>query len=346
MVGDATISGMDRPGVREQGGGLTSVVVVPPATRVLVLGGSGFIGAEVVTAALNSGIDVSILARHRPSSVAVPWSGHVDWHVGDATVRDDVTRALDGVDWVVDAVACPPPAADSAISGGLALPDGPALTLLLEVLQGAPDIGLTYLSSGGAIYGDFGPRPVTEVGPCTPISRYGKFKLRAEHAIRTHAIRFGTPARIVRVANAYGPAQSSSDGQGLVAACMDAAAGDRRITVFGDGSSMRDYVAVADVASAVMALPPGGSGARTVNVGSGTGHDVRQVIELVADVAGEHLDVTWAPSRPQDVHSIVLDTHRLRGLMPWDPTPLADGLAATWEQRQCTAGRPVGLRTA
>ena len=346
MVGDATIGGMDRPGVREQGGVLSSVVAEPPATRVLVLGGSGFIGAEVVTAALDSGFDVSVLARHRPSSVAAPWSRQVDWHVGDATVRADVTRALDGVDCVVDAVACPPPAADAAISGGRALPDGPALTLLLEVLRGAPDVGLTYLSSGGAVYGDLGPRPVAEGDSCTPISRYGKFKLRAEHAIRTHGTRFGTPTRIVRVANAYGPCQSSSDGQGLVAACMDAAIGDRRVTVFGDGSGMRDYVAVADVASAVMGLPPGGSGPCTVNVGSGTGHDVRQVIDLVADVAGERLDVTWAPSRPQDVLSIVLDTRLLRDLVPWDPMPLADGLAAAWDQRQRTTGRPVGQRTA
>lgn len=346
MLGDATIPYMDRPGARQQGGGLPVVAVAAPADRLLVLGGSGFIGAEVVTTALDAGLDVSVLTRHRPSSVAVPWSGHVDWHVGDATVRADLTRALEGVDWVVDAMACPPPAADSAISGGRAVPDGPALTLLLDVLRDTPGVGLTYLSSGGAVYGDLGPRSVAEVDSCTPISRYGKFKLQAEHTIRTNAIRFGTPTRILRVANAYGPSQSSSDGQGLVAACMDAAAGDRRITVFGDGSSTRDYVAVADVASAVMGLPPGGPGARTVNVGSGTGHDVRQVIDLVTEVTGEEVDVTWAPARPQDVHSIVLDTRRLRRLMHWDPMPLAEGLSVAWDRRQRATWQPVGLRTA
>jgi len=66
----------------------------------------------------------------------------------------------------------------------------------------------------------------------------------------------------------------------------------------------------------------------------------------VTEVTGEEVDVTWAPARPQDVHSIVLDTRRLRRLMHWDPMPLAEGLSVAWDRRQRATWQPVGLRTA
>ena len=194
-------------------------------------------------------------------------------------------------------------------------------------------MGVTYLSSGGTVYGQSDGFPVAEDHPCLPVSLYGMTKLMAEECIRAHGDRFGTPVRILRVSNAYGSTQSASDGQGLIAAGMEAAEADGRLTVFGDGHNVRDYVEVADVASAVVGLPPTYDEDRTVNVGSGTGHDVHAVIALLGEITGARFDVIRSPARPQDVHSIVLDTSRLSRLLTWDPRPLADGVAATWERR-------------
>ena len=306
---------------------------VPWAERMLVIGGSGFLGSEVVRAACEAGLSVSVLARHRLRADDRPWLEEVDWFVGSANEESDLRRALEGVCWVVDAVGCPGPSVTDFSPERTLVKAVPTLSLLLDVLRQTPGVGVTYLSSGGTVYGQSDGLPVAEDHPCVPVSPYGMTKLVAEECIRAHGDRFGTPVRILRVSNAYGPTQSAPDGQGLIAACMEAAEGDGQFTMFGDGHNVRDYVEVADVASAVMGLPPTYDGDRTVNVGSGTGHDGHAVLALLGEITGARFDVTRSPARPQDVHSIVLDTSRLSRLLTWDPRPLADGVAAAWERR-------------
>ncbi len=303
------------------------------ADRVLVVGGSGFIGSEVVRQALDLGMSVSVLARHRTSDRRRPWLDEVDWHVGSATEEVDIRHALADVGWVIDTVGCPPPATADFEPDSMLIQTLPTLSLLLDVLRWFPGVGVTYLSSGGAVYGNPGTRPVHESHRCAPISPYGATKLLAEERIRAHAQRYGIPARILRVSNAYGPLQSASDGQGLIAACMEASLGDRRITLFGDGRNVRDYVEIADVASAVLQLAPTLGAAQTVNVGTGVGLDVRGVVDLVGRVTELELDITWSPARSIDVRDIVLDTTLLQTLVPWEPRSIGDGLASAWRQR-------------
>jgi UDP-glucose 4-epimerase len=95
---------------------------------------------------------------------------------------------------------------------------------------------------------------------------------------------------------------------------------------------VRDFVHVADVAKAVVALRPRRSEPQVVNVGSGLGHSVAQVLSMVEAVTGSELHVQWLPRRPSDVHAIVLDISRLRRLMTWQPRTLEEGIAQTWHE--------------
>ncbi|MGD0883056.1 MAG: NAD-dependent epimerase/dehydratase family protein [Acidimicrobiales bacterium] len=315
------------------------------ADRMLVIGGSGFLGSEVVRAACEAGRSVSVLARHRPDISERPWLGAVDWFVGTATDESDVRRAMEGVGWVVDAVGCPPPAAADFSRASMLVQTVPTLSLLLDILRKTPGVGVTYFSSGGTVYGQTDGRPVTERHPCAPVSPYGMTKLLAEQCLEDYSHRFGIPIRILRVANAYGPAQSASDGQGLIAACVEAALGHGGLTIFGDGGNVRDYVEVADVAAAVMGLPPTLDDHRTVNVGSGTGHRVDEVLALLSEITGARFHVRRLPARPQDVASIVLDTSRLAELIPWNPKPLVDGVGAVWRDRVGRMAAPAAVHT-
>jgi UDP-glucose 4-epimerase len=153
-----------------------------------------------------------------------------------------------------------------------------------------------------------------------------------EKSVDEYAEAYGIPARILRVANAYGPLQSAADGQGIVAVLLEAALTGGQVNIFGDGGSVRDYVHVADVARAVVRLPPDRDDSRVFNVGSGTGVSIRQVLEIVNRVTGSPVAVRWTEERGFDVRSIVLDVTRLNQHLDWEPRDLETGTAQMWNQ--------------
>ncbi len=245
-------------------------------------------------------------------------------------------EALEGVDWVVHAVGCPPPAAltddfDSTTVSVL------GLDTLLEALRRRPGVGLTFVSSGGAVYGDVSHLPVDEETRCRPISAYGLSKLMAEDSIAAYSARYQIPARVLRVSNAYGPRQDAANGQGVIGALLCAASTDRPVPVFDAGRAVRDFVHVGDVAKAVVALRPSQSEPQVVNVGGGAGHSVVQILEMVERLTGARLRIEWRPRRPSDVHSIVLNVSRLNSMMAWQPCDLETGIARIWHELTTSA---------
>jgi UDP-glucose 4-epimerase len=297
--------------------------------RVLVLGGTGFIGSEVVRGCRGAGFEVRAVARRAPNEWACERA--VELVLGEAEDPLLLDRALDGIDWVVHAVGCPPPAAstdhfESTADSVL------GLDTLLEALRVRPGVGLTFVSSGGAVYGDALRLPVDEDMRCRPISAYGLGKLMAEDAIAAYSARYDIPVRILRVANAYGPGQDASSGQGVIGAMLRAAVDGGSVPLFDGGRAVRDFVHVTDVTKAVVALRPGRSEPQVVNVGSGVGHSIAQILSIVEAVTGSDLHIRWLPRRPSDVHAIVLDLTRLRKLMAWHPRVLEDGITQTWQE--------------
>jgi UDP-glucose 4-epimerase len=296
---------------------------------VLVLGGTGFVGSGLARSFRASGWAVRTAARRIPDSA--PVVAHTEHVLGSVEDSTFLHSAMQDVDWVVHAVGCPPPAAstddfDSSPMSVLGLDP------LLESLRERPGVGLTFMSSGGAVYGDVAHLPVGEDTRCRPISAYGLAKLMAEDSIAAYSARYDIPARILRVSNAYGPGQDASNGQGVIAALLQAASTGDPVPVFDGGRAVRDFVHIDDVARAVVALRPNGGDLQVVNVGSGIGHPVTQILEMVERLTGADVNVRWLPRRPWDVHSIVLDVTRLRGMMPWHPRGLEEGIARTWER--------------
>jgi len=94
---------------------------------------------------------------------------------------------------------------------------------------------------------------------------------------------------------------------------------------------VRDFVHVTDVTKAVVTLRPDRSEPQVVNVGSGVGHSISQILSIVEAVTGSDLEISWLPRRPSDVREIVLDVTRLQKLMAWHPRMLEDGITQTWQ---------------
>lgn len=307
---------------------------------VAVLGGTGLIGAAVARAFLDAGASVTVLARNEPDPRRAGALDGATVVTGDAISPTVLHDALDGASHVVDALGAPHPAASARAPVAQFDAELPGVLGILDELRQRPGVGLTYLSSGGAIYGNAETLPVAEDTECHPISPYGVTKLAAERYVLLSSRRDGVPVRILRVANAYGPLQRPRTGQGLIAALLHAAETQTPVDLFGDGSTLRDYVHVADVAAATVQLAANDGIELVVNVGSGVGHTVDEVLELAERVTGTTIEVRRLDARPTDVRGVVLDVKRLSSLMTWEPQSLEFGMADAW--RQWTAWRHAG----
>jgi UDP-glucose 4-epimerase len=303
---------------------------------VLVVGG-GFLGSHVAGTLAAHGLPTTVLTRTPPSPATEARLGATALRIGDAADTAALTAALDEADHVVwcaggllPADSNDRPAADLTSS---LLP----LLTVLDVLRHRPGVGITFFSSGGTVYGNPHTLPVPETHPARPLTSHGVTKVAAEHYLALYGDVYGVPSLALRCGNVYGEGQPSDRSQGLIAAALDCARRRRPLTVYGDGSSVRDFIFIDDVVDVVSALLGRTDIPSAINVGSGCGSSVADVLALVERVTGETLELQWQPSRPGDVRRIVLDITRLGSVLPdFEPTPLADGMARMWNQIEHT----------
>lgn len=179
---------------------------------------------------------------------------------------------------------------------------------------------IVFASSGGTVYGPGRAERLSETGACLPISAYGAgkaaFELFAHAFCRVNGISFVS----LRVSNLYGPGQRGDRNQGLVAATIWKALKDERIEIWGDGSAVRDYVYITDVADAFIKATDYAGPAIILNIGSGIGRSVRDVIQTIENVLERKIDVNWRPARAVDVPYNVLDATRAEEVMGWQAT--------------------------
>lgn len=297
--------------------------------RVLVLG-AGFVGSAVTRALLDRACEVLVVTRSQPAKRTIERMDGAEIHIGDATDMGTLAPALAETDEVVYALgASSPVESDMAPADDISLVV-PPLIRLLELLRLRPAIRITFLSSGGTIYGNQNELPIPESAHPQPISSYGIIKLTCEHYIQMYADYYRVNARILRVANAYGPDQPLSRGQGVVARLIHSALTDEVIPIFGLTDAVRDYVYIADVADAVAQLVTRPDGPRLVNVGTGQGHSLAQLLDITRRTTGSRIPIRSLDARSFDVAANVLDISRLRNATDVEPRDLITGLEETW----------------
>jgi UDP-glucose 4-epimerase len=192
--------------------------------------------------------------------------------------------------------------------------------------------GMSYLSSGGTVYGNPNTVPINEAHQTNPISSYGITKLMSEKYINLYSSMYGICTHIVRCANVYGEGQPIGRGQGAVGVFLSRLKQGLPITIYGDGQTVRDYVYIDDVASGVLDLLESHHESLLVNLGTGEGHSLLDLLTLLEQASGLKPELTFAENRNFDVRSNVLDIERIKSLITFEPLSLADGLHKTWER--------------
>lgn len=303
--------------------------------RVLVVGW-GFLGAAVGTRMRDEGMEVIALTRSETARTHAARLRGLEMVVGDAGDPLLLEGAMAGVDHVVYAAGglLPAPAAERPLHDVTSTLS--PLLAILERLRSSPSASLVYLSSGGTVYGNPMRVPAREGDPTRPISAYGVSRLAGELYAEMYGRTYGFPVQIFRIANVYGPGQSPDHSQGAVAVFLHRMATARPIDIVGDGSAIRDYVHVSDVADVITRVVSDRIDVGTVNLGSGRGISVRGLAQKIGRMIGVEPLLRFLPPRAHDVAAITLDIGKLRSLIDYAPIDLHQGLEMTW--RHVAAG--------
>ena len=301
--------------------------------RILVTGGAGFIGSHVADAYLEQGHEVIIvddLSRGSLKNV----NPRAKFYRGDILDR----AFVDSVFAKEKPEVLNHHAAQMDVSRAVREPVWDATVNIigsLNLLQAAVAYSasrIVYASTGGAIYGNPTQLPVSEETPPAPISPYGISKHTVEHYLHLFHVLYNIPYVVLRYGNVYGPRQSSKGEAGVFAIFCEQMLNGEQPVIYGDGSKVRDYIFVSDIARANVAALTHGAG-EIYNVASGTGTRDQDVFDRLRDlVAKEKINPRYASKRPGEVDRIYLDISKAEAGLNWKPTvPLSDGARMTVE---------------
>lgn len=298
--------------------------------RILVLGGCGFIGSHVVDRFLSEGHSVRVLSRG-PEIFRAPLQS-VDYRFGELGNQTFLEESLQGVDIVIHLVSTTTPK-DS--NEDMAFDIESNLIQTVRALRSCVKAGVSkmvYISSGGAIYGNPEKSPVSENAPTAPLCSYGVVKLAVEKYLELFRNLEGFDSVSLRVSNPFGPRQNALGHQGVVAAILDRIHRRQPISVWGDGSVVRDFFYVGDLAEAIFQAAFHDTPSRVINIGSGVGLSLRDLLLVVRKELGLDFEVNYEPGRAFDVREIYLDISRAEAEMGWKPkTDLGGALRTTWD---------------
>jgi UDP-glucose 4-epimerase len=306
--------------------------------RVLVVGGGGFMGQHAVRALLRSGAEVRVLdTSARRSMASAEDDQRLHWIVGDATSDVTIAEAAHSCRIVIFlANVSLPGTSNSDIPEEISSHVYNTLKAA-EVCAAQGVERFVFSSSGGTVYGVDSATPLSEDAVTVPKNAYGVSKLAIELYLRILRTTRSMRTLSLRIANPYGEGQLASRGQGFVAAVMEHIYFQSPLPIWGDGSTIRDFVYVGDVADAFVKAARYRGDASVLNVGSGIGHSLNQIIAKAERITGRQVNAKRDASRAIDVRSNILGITAIRKELQWKPvTGIDEGLEQTaewWDRR-------------
>lgn len=327
-------------------------------SNVLVTGGAGYIGSHACKALAAAGYQPVVFDNlsggHRE---AVRWG---PLEIGDVTDTDALVSVMERhrIESVMHFAAYIS-VGESIVEPSRYYRNNFGGTLSLLAAMTMREVRNLVFSSTAAVYGIPDEVPVPEAAPTVPINPYGWSKLASEQAIADHAVAHGLRFAALRYFNASGADPDGEVGEAhdpethLIPLALEAAKGGAPLSMFGDnyptpdGTCVRDYIHVSDLADAHVAalahLERGRDSAR-LNLGTGAGLSVRQILDSVERVTGRTVPVTLCPRRPGDPPSLVAAADRARDLLGWSPRRSdVDTIVATaWDWHRRDAAKAGG----
>ncbi|MEX2238490.1 MAG: UDP-glucose 4-epimerase GalE [Dehalococcoidia bacterium] len=304
--------------------------------RILVTGGAGFIGSVTVARLVEGGHEVRVFDN---LSTGNREAVHRDAQLieGDLHDYERLIRALEAVEGIIHfaglisvAESVEKPARYYQVNVG-------GTQNLLDAVAAQGNLGAFVFSSSAAVYGEPEKTPIGEDSQLRPLNPYGETKLMTERIVEAYANRFGFTWSALRYFNAAGAHRDLGEAHDpethLIPNVVDAALGRRSLSVYGfdyptpDGTCIRDYIHVADLAEAhAAALETRVSG--PFNLGSGRGYSNLEVIRAVEKAAGKPVEYDRGPRRAGDPAVLVASNEKAKRDLGWEPVRNLEQMAA------------------
>jgi UDP-glucose 4-epimerase len=254
----------------------------------------------------------------------------VEWATGDMLSPHDLARAIDGMDVVVHLVSSTLPKNSNEDAIFDVQSNLVATLQLLNAMVSGKVRRIVFISSGGTVYGIPKYLPIDEKHPTTPLVSYGIIKLTIEKYLLLYERMHGIRTTILRVSNAYGERQRVETAQGAVNVFLHRALQGQDIEIWGDGSATRDFIHVRDVAEGFAKALRYEGGESIMNISSGVGVSLNQLVDLLEDSFGRKIEKRYLPGRPFDVPISVLSNELAKRNLGWIPkVGLKEGIRLT-----------------
>ena len=299
---------------------------------VLVTGGSGFIGSNLVRALLERGDDVRVLDNFSTGNRSNLAGLDVEIVEGELRSYERVHHAVRGTEIVyhLGALGSVPRSVQDPLTSSAVNVEG-----TLNVLLAARDEGVrrVVFSSSSSVYGNSGELPRTEAMPPDPISPYGVAKLAAErYCISFSRVYHGFESVVLRYFNVFGERQSPfSQYAAVVPLFVTAIAEGRPVTIFGDGEQSRDFTYVGNVVDATLrAGDAEGASGSIFNIAAGTPGSVNLLADTIGTILGKPVEKQYAEPRPGDVRDSWADISGAERVLGYRAeVPFDEGLRRT-----------------
>jgi len=298
--------------------------------KILVTGGAGFIGSNIVDRYLGEGHEVVVVdnlitgkrenlnpkAKFYEIDILDPEIGEIFKKEKPAVINHhaaqiDVRKSLSD------------PIFDAKVN----------ILGTINILENSVKAGVKkviYASTGGALYGEPTYLPVDENHPILPIAPYAASKFSAEAYLSLYAQSYNLKYSALRYGNVYGPRQDPLGEAGVIAIFIGKMLKGERPTIYGDGEQLRDYIFVGDIAEVNLKVLEEGVG--VYNVGTGIGTSVNQLFKNLKEILDFKLESIYAPPRKGELLKVYLDAKKIEKELGWKArTSLNEGLRKTVE---------------
>jgi UDP-glucose 4-epimerase len=301
--------------------------------RAVVLGGNGFIGSHLVDELRKAKWQVTVYDRAEERYRARhPDVDYVLGEFGNRLLLDSVLSRVDAVFHLISTTI--PQTSNEAPIFDIRTNLIDTISLLDLCIKNRVS-KVIFISSGGTVYGIPSHLPISESHPTNPICSYGIIKLAIEKYLHFFHHIYNLNYIVLRPSNPYGERQNPFGAQGVVSVFLGCIARKLPIIIWGDGSVVRDYLHVSDLARACVLAAVNEGEFQTFNIGSGKGCSLNDLVEILRGIVGNSFEVIHTPKRRFDVPELVLDVRLAKRELGWAPLVSLDvGLERTWQWTQ------------
>jgi len=288
--------------------------------KCLVLGGAGFLGSYLCKYLVDKGYNVILFDKNQPDySSFNDMEDKIEVVINDFVEIECFDELTKNVDVVFHLISTTVPR-NSNQNMGFDMESNVLPTLKLLNSCKKNDVKkVIFFSSGGTVYGITNNIPISEDHSTDPICSYGIHKLTIEKYLQLYWYLYRLDFVIMRISNPYGERQFLNASQGVVTTFLERALSNEPIYIWGDGTIIRDYIHVSDVARAAFKLIDYKGKYKVFNIGNGEGHSLNQICAQIETVLEREIKVNYEQAKKEDVPINVLDIKRAISELDWEP---------------------------